>query len=195
MQTQLTKNKKLQRKFFLAQRRALTASERQAYSAEIREKIINCAAYKKARMCFLFAAMPDEVQTKELIVDALKAGKRVCLPYITDKKGGIMQAAEISSFEELVAGAYGILSVDETKLRIVNPRDIDFVLVPGVGFDRRGYRLGMGGGFYDRFLAQTVNAYLAAAVYDCQLADEVTKDEHDAKVHAVFTEKCSLDFL
>ena len=117
-----------------------------------------------------------------------------CLILLT-KKAALCRLREISSFEELVAGAYGILSVDETKLRIVNPRDIDFVLVPGVGFDRRGYRLGMGGGFYDRFLAQTVNAYLAAAVYDCQLADEVAKDEHDAKVHAVFTEKCSLDFL
>ena len=194
MQIQLTKNKKLQRKFFLERRRSLTVSDRQAYSAKIREKITNCPAYQKARMCFLFASMPDEVQTKELIVDALKAGKRVCLPYITDKKGGIMQAAEIFSFEELVTGAYGILSVDETKLRIVNPLDIDFVLVPGVGFDRRGYRLGMGGGFYDRFLAKTVNAYLAAAVYDCQLTDEVVKDEHDAKVNAVFTEKCSLNF-
>lgn len=188
MLTQLTKNKKTQRKFFLAQRRALTTSDRQTYSAKIIEKIMNYAEYQTAKVCFLFAAMPDEVQTKELIINALKAGKRVCLPYITDKKNGIMQATEISSFEELVVGTYGILSVDETNLRFINPQDIDFVLVPGVGFDKKGYRLGMGGGFYDRFLYKTKNAYLVAVIYDCQLAEEVIKDKYDAKVNAIFTE-------
>lgn len=188
MQTRPIKNKKTQRKFFLSQRRALPPDKRRQYSGQIMRNVIDCAEYKKAKVCFLFASMPDEVQTKELISDALRAGKRVCLPYITDKKRGLMEAAEFSSLEELVVGAYGILSVDENNLRFVNPQDIDFILVPGVSFDRQGYRLGMGGGFYDRFLAKT-KAYQAAVIYGCQLADEVVKDDYDAKVDAVFTEK------
>ena len=192
MQTQLTKNKKTQRKFFLEQRRALCTSDREMYSKQIIQKVINSAQYQKSTVCFLFAAMKDEVQTKELILDALRAGKRVCLPYITNKKNGLMDATEISSFDELIVGAYGILSVNENNLRFVNPQDIDFILVPGVGFDKRGYRLGMGGGFYDRYLPKAINAYLTAVIYNCQLADTVVTDKYDAKVDAIFTEKESI---
>lgn len=192
MQTQLTKNKKTQRKFFLEQRRALCTSDREMYSKQIIQKVINSAQYQKSTVCFLFAAMKDEVQTKELILDALRAGKRVCLPYITNKKNGLMEATEFSSFDELIVGAYGILSVNENNLRFVNPQDIDFILVPGVGFDKRGYRLGMGGGFYDRYLPKAINAYLTAVIYNCQLADTVVTDKYDAKVDAIFTEKESI---
>ena len=98
----------------------------------------------------------------------------------------------ISSFDELIVGAYGILSVNENNLRFVNPQDIDFILDPGVGFDKRGYRLGMGGGFYDRYLPKAINAYLTAVIYNCQLADTVVTDKYDAKVDAIFTEKESI---
>lgn len=189
MQTQQTQNKKkAQRRFLLSQRRALTAEQKRVYSAQIVQKIIASAEYKRAKVCFLFASMPDEVQTKELIVDALKAGKRVCLPYITSVEAKTMEASEIFSLDELVAGTYGILSVPKDKLRIVNPRAIDFVLVPAVGFDKAGYRLGMGGGYYDRYLARMDKAHLMAGIYACQLVDEIIKDDYDAKINTIITE-------
>lgn len=188
MQTQLINNKKAQRKNLLAKRRALMKEQREIYSAKIIEEIISCSEYQKARVCFLFASMPDEIQTKELILDAFKAGKRVCLPYITSTENKTMEAAEIYSLDELVVGAYNILSVDENKLRLVEPKDIDFVLVPGVGFDRNGYRLGMGGGYYDRYLQRTINADWIAGIYHCQLVDEIVKDIYDAQVAKIFTE-------
>ena len=180
--------KKQQRKILLGKRRALTSEQKATYSAKIITKIIASDEYKNANLCFLFASMADEVQTKELILDAFKAGKRVCLPYITSIENKTMEATEIYSLDELVVGAYGILSVDEAKLRLVSADEIDFVLVPAVGFDRNGYRLGMGGGYYDRYLSRCKRAKLVSGIYACQLVDEIIKDEHDAKISKIFTE-------
>lgn len=189
MQTQQTQNKKkAQRKFLLSQRRSLSVKERKLYSDKIVQTIINSPEYKRAKICFLFASMPDEVQTKELILNAFKAGKRVCLPYITSVSDKTMEASEIYSLDELVAGTYGILSVPKDKVRVVDPKAIDFVLVPAVGFDKAGYRLGMGGGYYDRYLARMDKAYLMAGIYACQLVDEIIKDEYDAQIDAIITE-------
>lgn len=185
MLTQLTNNKKVQRKELLAKRRALTLIQKNEYSAVITKKIVELEEYKNSQICFLYASMPDEFQTKELIVNALKAGKQICLPYITDKNMKIMQATLIKSLDELVVGAYNILTVKEENLRIVKPQDIDFILVPAVGLDKKGYRLGMGGGYYDRYLVKAINAKKIAAVYDCQLVDEVIKDDYDIKVDMI----------
>ncbi len=188
MQTRLINNKKVQRKLLLSKRRALTKEEKEVYSQTIIKKIFACEEYQKAKICFLYASMPSELQTKELILDAFKAGKRVCLPYITSIENKTMEAAEIYSLDELVVGAYGILSVDETKLRLVEPKEIDFVLVPAVGLDKKGYRLGMGGGYYDRYLQRTVNANLISGIYSCQMVEETIKDDYDIQVDKIFTE-------
>ena len=129
-----------------------------------------------------------QFQTKDFIVEAIKAGKQICLPYVSDKQLKIMHATKINSLDELVEGAYGILTVAKDKLNIINPQDIDFVLVPAVGFDREGYRLGMGGGYYDRYLKMATKAKLVSGIYSCQLVDEIVKDHYDAQVDFVLTE-------
>ncbi len=167
----------------------MSLQQKEAYSQQIIDKILESDEYKAAQICFLYASMADEVQTKVLIEESLRAGKRVCLPYITDKHNSMMEAAEIFSLNELKTGAYGILSVAEDKLRIVAPEQLDFVLIPAVAVDKNGYRLGMGGGYYDRYIARTHKAELIAAVYDCQLAQWIPTDEHDIQVDAIITEK------
>ena len=82
-------------------------------------------------------------------------------------------------------------------LREVKPKlrkDIDFILVPAVGLDKKGYRLGMGGGYYDRYLVKAINAKKIAAVYDCQLVDEVIKDDYDIKVDMILTENTTIKY-
>lgn len=193
MQTQLINKKKIQRKELLNQRRALSLEQKERYSEIITEKILNLPEYQEANLCFMYASMSDEFQTKELLKKALKAGKRVCLPYITNKNEKLMQATMINSVEELVKGAYGILTVAEENIRIIDPKEIDFVLVPAVGFDHKGYRLGMGGGYYDRYLIKATKAKLIGAVYSCQVVEAVVKDKHDIKVDILLTEKESIN--
>ena len=188
MQTQLIKNKKAQRKELLAKRRMLSQEQKNEYSKQITERLLALASYKEAKVCMMYASMKDEFQTKDFIVEAIKAGKQICLPYVSDKQLKIMQATKIDSLDELVEGAYGILTVAKDKLNIINPQDIDFVLVPAVGFDREGYRLGMGGGYYDRYLEMATKAKLVSGIYSCQLVDEIIKDDYDAQVDFVLTE-------
>lgn len=188
MQTQLIKNKKAQRKELLAKRRMLSQEQKNEYSKQITERLLALASYKEAKVCMMYASMKDEFQTKDFIVEAIKAGKQICLPYVSDKQLKIMQATKINSLDELVEGAYGILTVAKDKLNIINPQDIDFVLVPAVGFDRNGYRLGMGGGYYDRYLKMATKAKLVSGIYSCQLVDEIIKDDYDAQVDFVLTE-------
>ncbi len=188
MQTQLIKNKKAQRKELLAKRRMLSQEQKNEYSKQITERLLALASYKEAKVCMMYASMKDEFQTKDFIVEAIKAGKQICLPYVSDKQLKIMHATKINSLDELVEGAYGILTVAKDKLNIINPQDIDFVLVPAVGFDRDGYRLGMGGGYYDRYLKMATKAKLVSGIYSCQLVDEIVKDDYDAQVDFVLTE-------
>ena len=188
MQTQLIKNKKAQRKELLAKRRMLSQEQKNEYSKQITERLLALASYKEAKVCMMYASMKDEFQTKDFIVEAIKAGKQICLPYVSDKQLKIMHATKINSLDELVEGAYGILTVAKDKLNIINPQDIDFVLVPAVGFDREGYRLGMGGGYYDRYLKMATKAKLVSGIYSCQLVDEIVKGDYDAQVDFVLTE-------
>lgn len=181
-------DKQTQRKMLLHNRRSLTDEERKVFSGSIIAKIIALPEYKKADTCLLFASMRDEVQTKELILDALRAGKRVCLPYITSVKDSLMQAAQIRSLDDLEEGAYGILAVKADRLHFIAPEELDFILVPAVGMDRQGWRMGMGGGYYDRYLPRAAGAVRACAIYGCQLAERIARDAHDARADFILTE-------
>ena len=185
----LLKNKKIQRTELLAKRRALSLAQKREFSASITQKIMALPEYQKAKVCFMYAAMPDEYQTRELVENALKAGKRICLPYIADKTEKIMLATELFSWSDLIEGTYGILSLPEDKLHFIEPEALDLVIVPAVGFDKSGYRLGMGGGYYDRYLLKATNAKWVAGVYNCQIVPQIIKDEHDAQVDIIVTEQ------
>ena len=71
---------------------------------------------------------------------------------------------------------------------IVDPRDIDLVICPCAAFDETGVRLGMGGGYYDRFLPRCVRAFSAAAAFEAQKADALPTDEWDVRMDRIFTE-------
>lgn len=182
-------NKTIQRKELLQARRSLRLYNRALFSRIIQEKIEDLPAYQQAETCFLFVGMPDEVATKALILKALEAGKKVCLPYIVDKNSHDMQATLINSWDDLEVGAYNILTVKQDLLKFVDPKSIDFILVPAVGFDIDGYRLGMGGGFYDRYLEKATKAITCGCVYECQVVNNLVKDSHDAKVDYIITEE------
>ena len=136
--------------------------------------------FKKASMVFCYVSAGSEVKTLSLIAQMLKT-KRVAVPYCTDKEGNMI-AVEIKSLDELKEGLFGISEP-------INPiefskKEIDFVIVPGIAFDKDGYRLGYGKGYYDRFLSD-INPYKLGVCKKELYIEKLPHDEFDIKMNKV----------
>lgn len=187
MTSGLTEEKRIFRKTALEKRRALSNTERTNHSSMIQKLLFDFSVFREAKRIFAFASMPDEVQTNEILAGMLEAGKEVAIPLITGPRK--MEAAAFSDMADLVPEKYGILTVKPEKRRILDPSELDFVLVPGVAFSKDGIRLGMGGGYYDDFLKRASSAFRLAVVYGCQVFDTVPQEPWDEQVDAILTEK------
>lgn len=189
---ELKELKKRLRKETLAKRKAL-AEETPLLFEEFSSKIIETLEltdeYKKARTIMVFVSFEDEVMTHQFIKDALADGKNIYVPHIL-KEEKLMVPAQIFDFDQdLKPGYYGILSPIEGQEILKDPADIDLVVTPGVLFDKRGYRVGYGAGFYDRFFAKMNPAVPKIGLgFSLQQTEEVPTDEFDIPIHALITE-------
>jgi 5-formyltetrahydrofolate cyclo-ligase len=152
---------------------------------KIYEKVINVKEYKEASTIFCFVNTEDEINTRNIIEDALESGKRVGVPKCIGK--GIMGVYEIKGYSSLKDGKYGILEPKE-GCPLIKSEEIDFAIIPCVSCNREGYRLGYGGGYYDRYLE---NANFATAVIcrETIICDYIPHDENDIKIQIVITDK------
>ncbi|MDO4203892.1 MAG: 5-formyltetrahydrofolate cyclo-ligase [Selenomonadaceae bacterium] len=191
--TDIADRKKLLRKEALGRRRSLTAEERQEKSRLIADKLLSDNRVKAAGTILGFFSMKDEVEMENILRRLLGLGKRVALPLVT--RPGQMEAVELKSFDDLVPGDFNIPTVREEVRKIIKPEELDCVLVPAVAFSDAGYRLGMGGGFYDRYLIRATKASRLAVVFDCQIFPEegFPREEYDQQVDSVFTENNTLE--
>lgn len=180
-------DKKSFRKQGLASRRALTAEERSSKSAAIAAALVQTEAFQRAQNIFCYVSAPDEVHTEGILRTVLSSGKALYIPYVTDAKNGLMTAARLYDLTELREGLYGIPTVAASSLQEILPVALDLVLVPGSAFDLKKQRIGMGGGYYDRFLLNT-RAYKIALAYECQMFSALPADKYDQSVDWVITE-------
>ncbi len=178
--------KKALRSRMVAWRKKIQPSLRQGMSQCILGRLFQMDAFRQAQTVFAYASMPDEVQLDALLKACLSQGKRIGIPEITGP--GIMEAAELESMEDLVTGKFGIRSLAPEVLRIIPPEEIDLMIVPGAAFTRGGERLGLGGGYYDRFLPRADRACRIACIFEGQIVPEVPAEEHDQPVDYLVTE-------
>ena len=113
------------------------------------ESVIRTAEYQKAKTVFCFVGRTYEIDTYPIIEDALQSGKRLCVPKCVDK--GIMEARRIMSSDDLAKAKYGLLEPG-LSCALILPAEIEFAVIPCVTCNYTGYRLGTGGGYYDRYL-------------------------------------------
>ena len=180
--------KRLLRQEVLARRRSLSAEENKAFSEKIAARLLALDAYRKARTIFAFASMADEVQLYGFIESALAAGKSIAVPLVTGK--GSMEAVRVRTLADLVPGDFGILTVRAAGRVLLPPESLDLVLVPGAAFSREGARLGLGAGFYDRFLSERAPAaHRIAVAFSCQITATVPVEPHDMMMQQIVTEK------
>ncbi|NQT51275.1 5-formyltetrahydrofolate cyclo-ligase [bacterium] len=165
----------------------LSPEQRRDASERIRRHLAALPEFQQAQRVLLFVSIADEADTLPILRDALAAGKTVAVPKVNPKQK-TMDARVIRDLDTgLAPGSYGI---PEPQGREGVPAgDIDFILVPARGFDRRGNRLGRGGGYYDRYMGHPdFRAVRCGVGYAAQMLDHVPHDEHDRPVHMVVTE-------
>ena len=128
---------------------AFTPEYVRSSDAEITRRVLNSAEYNCARTVFCYVSANKEPDTQEILLNSIKNGKLVCVPYC--ENGGTMSARIINSFSQLKPGRYGLPEPPATA-ETVPPSKIDLCIVPCVCADKSGHRIGHGGGYYDKFL-------------------------------------------
>lgn len=179
--------KKSIRDQILDKRSNLGKKEHNLSSNSIIKKIYVSSFYKDSKVIMTFVSFGDEVNTHEFIKESLNNGKRITVP-ITFPKTKELKASEILNFNELEIGFYNILTPKSESIRFIDPEEIDLIIVPGLAFDRSGFRVGYGGGYYDRFLSKYPRAIKVAIGFDLQVINEVPKEHFDIAVDYIFTE-------
>lgn len=185
---ELNKNAKMElRKNILAIRRGMTPEEVAAGSEHFVKHLCAWPVYQAAKNIMMYLAMPDEPHMEKVISHALSAGKTVCVPHMRETRG-LMDAAIIAGLDDLVVGQFNLLTPNPATLRLLEPSELDLIIVPGVAFDKDGRRLGMGAGYYDRFLLKANKTELIGAAWAAQILEKVPTDEHDRPVNYLVTE-------
>lgn len=171
-------------------RAAIPPAERSRLADLIEEALFGVPEVRQARTILLFYSFGTEVATAGMTQRILGSGRRLLLPYLADD--GTMEATEVRPGDPLEPTSYG---PREPRTRIaVDPKTVDLVVTPGLAFDRRGNRLGYGGGYYDRYLAHMGGTTLRVGVgFSLQLVDRVPREPGDQRIDLVVTDQGVLD--
>ncbi len=174
------------RRRFKAWREELSPAEHAALSAALCRRLEALPEFQESAWLLGFAPFAGEPDIRPLLQAALLCGHRVALPRCVPEPREL-RFYEITSWDELVPGSYGIAEPPEIPGRLWQPTADALCLVPGFSFDRQGYRLGYGGGYYDRFLPVFPGIALGLCPQDC-LLNELPHDSYDRSVSIVLTE-------
>ncbi|KAM7039555.1 5-formyltetrahydrofolate cyclo-ligase-like [Acridotheres tristis] len=180
--------------------RELGTAEKQRQSRLLGRKVIDHPKYQESKRIAIFLSMPDEVQTEEIIKDIFKQGKECFIPRYKPQSNH-MDMLKLSSAED-------ISSLALTSWNILQPSDddtareealagggLDLIFMPGLGFDKKGNRLGRGKGYYDTYLERCMKhprgkPYTIALAFREQICESVPVTENDVPVDEILYEDC-----
>lgn len=186
--TEMSTRKKALRDEAHARRNA--QPDKDALSRQIVAQFMQLPEYAAATTVMFYIDVRSEVRTRNDLEAALQSGKRIVVPYCVD---GELELFHLESMDELETGMYKILEpradLRDVAAKKVDVAELDLVMVPGVGFDRRGARMGHGKGYYDKLLEHARRETpLIALAFECQLFDEIPTAEHDIFMDKIVTE-------
>ncbi len=173
----------------LRTREAQEARLHVALSARVQARFLALEAVERGVDLALYAATRGEVATERVFERARACGKRVSFPQV-QRAVRRLDFYAVDRWSDLAPGAFGILEPRGSAQEHVDPGSIDVIAVPGVAFDRRGHRLGYGGGYYDRLLGDraTRPRCVVGLAFDFQVLDELPRDADDAPMDWIVTE-------
>ena len=166
----------------------LKPSSRRKKSLRIAQKLMRTAGFQKARNIMAYMPLPREVDTRPVLAKLLAMGKNIFLPALDRAKGEIRIFRVTNLRRDLMPGNYGILEPRPARCAAGRPSGLDLILVPGVGFDKKGGRLGHGKGYFDKFLRKAKRAEKIGLAFREQLLKKVPLEKHDQRVDRVITD-------
>lgn len=171
------------RRAVLQKRNELTKEELEQKSNTICNTLIKMKEYKNASIIYCYMDFRNEVFTRKIMKDAWKAGKKIAVPKVMQSE---MNFYYIESVEDLELGYFGIR---EPKTRKPANGEKGLIIVPGVAFGQKGYRIGYGKGFYDRYLNKHPILRKIAVAFELQIVSEIPYDTHDITMDMIITEE------
>jgi len=183
-------NKNELRRYFRGLLAGIAPAERKVADELICSSLLSLEEFKNAQSIMTYLSFADEVDTLNFARRVLECGKRLIVPKVQTQRKNLLPC-EVKNLEEgLLPGLYGILEPDENHTHPVEAGVIDFHVVPALALDRSGFRLGRGGGYYDRFLSGIEGRFFTVGIcYNCQLVDELPREQWDIPVKRVVTDK------
>ena len=179
-----SEEKKRLRKQMAEMAAAFSREYLQESDAKITERLLAMPVFKQARILFAYVSVGSEPDTRALLQEAWKQGKQVAVPRC--KQGGEMDACYITSFEQLRPAGFGLWE-PEPDAPVAGAAVFDLVIAPCVAADKNGVRLGHGGGYYDRFLAE-IDCPVVCLCRGRLMQDSLPAEPFDRRVAAVLTE-------
>ncbi|MEK1941484.1 MAG: 5-formyltetrahydrofolate cyclo-ligase [Pseudomonas sp.] len=176
-------------------RRALSASQRRQASLNLYKQLAQHPAFRRARHISLYLPVDGEIDPGVLLRAAQRRGKATYLPVLSAWPRTKMVFQQVRPGERMKPNRFRIAEPTANSKRQRNVWALDLVLLPLVGFDEDGGRLGMGGGFYDRSLAYLKRRQnwhkptLLGLAHECQKVDKLPLASWDVRLHATVTDK------
>jgi len=188
-EAQIAVEKENLRRYMLRLRDRQSVGEIEQKSQDIIDQVLHLHEYVRARGIACYVNKDSEVNTRPLIRATLDQEKRVLIPVV--KKGDIeLFYSEIKDLgSELAPGTFGILEPKPENVHPVSLDTVDVMFVPGIVWDREGYRLGWGRGYFDRVIKNLPQHVRSAGLaFNMQLIGKVPRDQFDVPVDIVVTE-------
>ncbi|NOZ67858.1 MAG: 5-formyltetrahydrofolate cyclo-ligase [Deferribacteres bacterium] len=188
--------KKTLRARLLKTRDSIPPEQKARKDAAIMERLFALDLFKNAKGLLLYASFRSEVDTTRCLSETIRLGKRLILPAVDSRRRELI-LYEVKEISELKPGYMGIPEPAIRENRQVTLKDIDLIIVPGVGFDQECNRLGYGGGYYDRLLGGATGQRLRsggriaalALAFEEQITEKIPSEPHDVKVDMIITDK------
>lgn len=181
----LSEEKARLRREALAARKALSPRQRQEYSRQICARLLALPELQQARSIFSYRAKEEEADLSGLHESLWQAGKTLAFPRTEPR--GRMEAVPAERDSRWQKGAFGLWEPAEGAL--LRPEELELVLLPCVAFDKKGTRLGWGGGYYDRYLPRCSGAKLILVAFEAQRLESLPREPQDVPADAAVSEK------
>ncbi|PTL40503.1 5-formyltetrahydrofolate cyclo-ligase [Alkalicoccus saliphilus] len=165
----------------------LSKEERLSQESMLYSQLFEMPEWKKAEVAACTISVGNELNTYPIFIRAWKEGKKIAAPVVKGSKKEL-DFYIVNKMEDCREAGFGLIEPDPSKCEYVSPEHIDLVITPGLAFDKEGFRIGYGGGFFDRFL-QGLPVSTVSLVFQEQLMENIPRESFDVPVNRLLIGK------